>query len=267
MELFFRKTGEGEPLIILHGLFGSSDNWYSIGRELSGYFQVYLIDQRNHGQSPHSTLHNYDVLGEDLRKFMDNHHLQKANIIGHSMGGKTSLSLGIKYPERIIKMIVVDISPFSYPVTAPPKEYLSHERVIDGMLSVNPSQLKSREEADAKLKEFISLPAVRQFLLKNLKRTENGGFKWLLNLQALSENLSNIYSGTFDESSTNAEDLPFFPLLFIKGENSGYINASAEASIVKYFPHAEIKMIQNAGHWVHADQPAAFLSVVKDFLR
>lgn len=267
MELHFRKLGKGEPLIILHGLFGSSDNWFSVGRELSGDFEVFLVDLRNHGQSPHNELHNYEVLSEDVAFFIDQHHIDKAHIIGHSMGGKTTLQLGLRHPDKVNKMIIVDISPFRYPVSNIPPGLMSHDIIIKAMQAVDPSSISNRDEADAKLKESISSAPVRQFLLKNLKRSSEGTFKWILNLPVLSDNLHEIYAGLPDIEHQPSGNIPVFPLLFIKGQRSEYIRAEDQKSISNYFPHAEIKTIQNAGHWVHAEQPSEFLSIVKNFLK
>jgi esterase len=264
MRLFFRKSGSGDPIVILHGLYGSSDNWHSISRKLAEEFTVYTVDQRNHGQSPHHPEHNYEVLGEDLKAFILEQALDKPIILGHSMGGKTALAFGMKYPEMVKKMIVVDISPLGYSYKAYSAESSSHERIIYALQSIDPALLASREEADAILQKTIAPAAIRQFLLKNLKRSTEG-FYWALNIQALAENLPAIYSGILPENMNVA--LPQFPLIFIKGEYSVYIRKKDEEAIHQYFPWAEIEVIPEAGHWVHAEQPEAFLHAVRNFIR
>jgi len=155
MELYFRKLGNGPPLIILHGLYGSSDNWYTIARSLAVHYEVFIPDQRNHGNSPHSHNHDYSVLSDDLNDFFLQHNLERAVILGHSMGGKTALAFGLKFPQKVDKMIVVDISPFGYDETSAP-EVVSHERIMRSLMSLHPESLKSRKEADNILQKQIS---------------------------------------------------------------------------------------------------------------
>jgi esterase len=266
MELYFRKSGSGIPLIILHGLYGSSDNWYIIGRELAIGNEVFMIDQRNHGRSPHHPVHNYSVMSDDLHEFMLQHHLTSVSIIGHSMGGKTALTFGLRFPKMIRKMVVVDISPLGYNIAEDSREVLTHKRIITGLQSINPAALKSREEADQSLRHLISPLSIRQFLLKNLKRSDDGGFYWSLNINTLAESLHDIFSGIIHENIPDPKHILQFPLLFIKGEYSGYIRNKDEEAIRRYFPCAEIVTIPGAGHWVHVEQPAVFLKTIKDFL-
>lgn len=266
MKLFFRHFGSGEPLIILHGLYGSSDNWHSIGKELSADYSVYLVDQRNHGNSPHHSDHNYNLLSDDLLNFMAEQHLDSALIMGHSMGGRTALKFGLKYPEMVRKIIVVDISPMGNEYRQNAPEILVHDRIISSLLQIDTDLLTTRDEADKQLQKSVALPSIRQFLLKNLKRSPDGKFKWAFNLRTLSEKLPDIFAGIIKENETDPESIPQFPLLFIKGALSGYIRAEDQAFIRHYFPWAIIQVIPGAGHWVHAEQPAAFLQAVREFL-
>ena len=266
MELFFRKSGAGDPVIILHGLYGSSDNWHSIGRELATEHTVYLIDQRNHGASPHHPEHNYPALRDDLYEFMQKHGISKPIILGHSMGGKTALAFGLKYPEKVAKMIVVDISPLGYASHQNSPGSNIHERIISTLQTIRPDLLTSREEADRLLQKTIAPLAIRQFLLKNLKRSAEGKFFWSLNVDALAENMPAIFSGILPES-TDEIPIPRFPLLFIRGEFSTYIRSKDEEAIHQYFPWAGITMIPGAGHWVHAEQPEAFLKNIRNFIQ
>jgi pimeloyl-ACP methyl ester carboxylesterase len=266
MDLFYRKLGSGDPVVILHGLYGSADNWHSIARELASTYSVYLVDQRNHGNSPHHPEHDYNLLSNDLNEFIVKQHLNKPIIIGHSMGGKTALAYGLKYPDRVNKMIVVDISPLGYDNAHDPPGSISHERIIRALMSIDPDLIISREDADNKLKQTIVSATVRQFLLKNLKRTPGGNFRWTLNLSALAENMPAIYASVIPEKNIDPDDFSHFPLLFLKGALSGYIGQKDEEAIRHYFPWAEFIVISGAGHWVHAEQPGAFLKAVHNFL-
>jgi len=267
MQLFFRKSGTGTPLIILHGLFGSSDNWYTIARELSDTFTVYLIDQRNHGNSPHDPEHNYAILAADLNEFMQQHHIENAIIMGHSMGGKTALEFGRKHPEKVLKMIVVDISPLGYDKNNESIANSEHMQIIRSLQTIDTARLTSREEADKILMKNIPSAMVRQFLLKSLKRTKDGKFQWALNIQALHDNMPAIFEGVIEEDGRHPGEIPKFPLLFIKGERSDYVGTRDTTAIRQYFPWAGITAIPGAGHWLHAEHPKAFLSAVRDFIK
>ncbi len=254
--LFFRKMGQGPPLVILHGLFGSSDNWLTIGKALSEDFEVFLVDQRNHGQSFHNSTHTYQALAGDLEQFLTEQNLSGGNgsnkpvVIGHSMGGKTAMTFALHHPELIGKLVVVDISPRGYGV--------HHDAILDGLKALNVGSLSSRKEADEALAEYVPEAGVRQFLLKNLARN-NDGFEWKLNLPALENNLENIVAEVSGEPV-------HMPVLFIKGENSRYIRDEDKERIAGLFPDSKIVTIHGAGHWVHAEQPEAFLNTLKAFL-
>lgn len=264
MELFFRRLGTGKPFVILHGLYGSSDNWYTIGRALADNHEVFIPDQRNHGNSPHSPDHDYHVMSEDLNDFFVGHNLNRAVILGHSMGGKTALAFGLKYPEKVEKMIVVDISPFGYDESSAP-EVISHERIMQSLMALRPETLKGRQDADNRLQKQIRQEPVRQFLLKNLKRDSRGIFYWAMNLPVLQQHLPDIYASIMPSDQTPGP-IPVFPLMFIKGENSGYLRNEEFDSIRHFFPHARLAEITGAGHWVHAEQPDEFLKTIRNFI-
>lgn len=261
MDLFFRKYGQGPPLIIIHGLYGSSDNWVSIGRKLAKNFQVFLIDQRNHGKSPHSKDHNYDLLKEDLREFMDKQSIEKAIIIGHSMGGKTAMFFAAAYPERISHLIVVDISPRSYKTTKS-IQLLAHNTIIRAMYNIDFYGVNSRQEIDGILAKSIPETRIRQFLLKNIKRSKNNEYSWSLNIKTIRNELENILDG-LDEGQP---EITGFPVLFIKGEKSDYILDDDKETIKKTFPFADFETIPNSGHWLHAEQPKIFIQKIEDFI-
>ena len=251
MNLFFRESGQGNPLVILHGLFGSSDNWFTLAKTFSQHFKVYLVDQRNHGQSPHSDEFNYKLLAEDLEHFLISHSIANPVIIGHSMGGKTAMNLAVKRPDSIDKLIVVDIAPKSYPV--------HHDHILDGLEAINLNKLTSRTEADQILSQFIPEPDVRQFLLKNLSRKPDGGFEWKINLKAIDHHIEEIgegmqYTGKFEK-----------PTLFIKGAKSNYYANGDEELIKLIFPKSTFSTL-DTGHWVQAEKPVEFANTVTEFL-
>ncbi len=251
MNLFFRESGQGQPLIILHGLFGSSDNWFTLAKTFSQQYKVYLIDQRNHGQSPHSDEFNYKLLTEDLEEFLISHEILDPIVIGHSMGGKTAMNLAVKRPELISQLIVVDIAPKSYPV--------HHDHILDGMDAIDLEKLSSRIEADQILAQYIPEPDVRQFLLKNLSRKTTGGFEWKINLKAIDNHIEEIgegmqYPGTFEK-----------PTLFLKGARSNYYIEGDDLLIKSIFPNVKFSTL-DTGHWVQAEKPVEFANAVIQFL-
>lgn len=253
MKLNYKELGDsGQPLIILHGLFGSSDNWMTIGRKLSEKFKVYLVDQRNHGDSPHDEAHNYEVMASDLEEFIETHYIENPHIIGHSMGGKTAMHFAVNHPDLFDKLIIVDIAPKAYPV--------HHDSILEGLCSLQLDTLKSRGDADAQLSKYVDGRGVRQFLLKNLARNEKKEFEWKINLPILKKNIEVIGKGL--EKKLNIEK----DVLFIGGKNSNYITSEDHSIINEFFPHAKIEMVEDAGHWIHAEKPEAFLTLIEDFL-
>jgi esterase len=251
MKLFYRESGQGQPLIILHGLFGSSDNWYTLAKTFARYFKVYLVDQRNHGQSPHSDEFNYKALTLDLEDFVAEHSIEKPILLGHSMGGKTVMNFAVKNPDKLSKLIVVDIVPKYYRV--------HHDHILEGLYAIDLSSLQSRNEADHILSQYVTEPDVRQFLLKNLSRSETG-FEWRINLKGIDKNIEAIgagmeYSGIFNG-----------PSLFIKGNQSNYYKPGDEELIKNIFPETEFAGI-DTGHWVQAEKPQEFAEVVLNFLQ
>lgn len=262
MKLNYKELGEANlpPLLILHGLFGSLDNWLTLGRKFSENYRVFLIDQRNHGRSPHDSKMNYTILAEDLHNFIEEHQLKNPLLLGHSMGGKTVMQYALNYPEALEKMIVVDISPRKYNVS-------HHEAILKGLKAIDVEHLESRNEADEKLGQYIEEEDVRMFLLKNLARTKNG-FEWKMNLPILEKSIVEIGDAIAKNPSINsAVDSNEKPVLFINGGQSRYIQEKDLPIIKKYFPKAHIHTIEEAGHWVHAQSPDEFFEVVIQFLK
>ncbi|UII28120.1 alpha/beta fold hydrolase [Fulvivirga maritima] len=254
MELNYKVIGEGKPLIILHGVFGSADNWLTIAKELAEHhFKVYLLDQRNHGDSPHIDEFSYQAMADDLHEFIEKHELDKPFILGHSMGGKAAMKFSVNYSDEWEKMIVVDIAPKAYPV--------HHDKILAGLKSIDLDAIKSRGDADKQLAEHVPDLGTRQFLLKNLARNDSGGYKWKLNLEVIDKNIEAIGEGQEDRLAIEKE------VLFIRGGKSDYVKDSDIILITQLFPNAEVKTIAGAGHWVHAEKSKEVIELILDFLR
>ncbi len=252
MNLHFKKIGEGQPLIILHGLFGTSDNWITLARRFAESFEVYLIDQRNHGRSPHSDEFSYDLMASDLLEFIQNHNLENPIVLGHSMGGKTAMNFAVHNPTLLSKLIVVDIAPKTYPV--------HHDAIIEALYSLNLSNIQSRKLADQELSMHITDFGTRQFLLKNLYRTSEGNYSWRMNLDSISDNIVRIGDGLEDSEMYEGQTL------FIRGGKSKYIIDSDSDLLLNHFPNSKLNTILNAGHWVHAEAPDELYKLVMNFI-
>lgn len=268
MNLFFREEGEGFPIVIVHGLYGSSDNWLTVGKKLSTRFKVYMIDQRNHGRSPNSEEHSYEALKNDLADFFDQHKIEKAIVMGHSMGGKTAMCFAADYPERIKKLIVVDIAPKNYFLLNDESQYFLHKNIMQAMLEIDFSRMESRKEVENYMLQKIDSAQIVQFLLKNVHRKkETHHFEWRLNVPVLFENLDEIISGVNERWFEDRLPIFNYPVLFIKGANSNYILPEDYKSIYRIYPEATIREIPNAGHWLHAEQPELFIEAVLEFVK
>jgi len=248
MELNFKTFGEGEPVIILHGLFGMLDNWQTFGKKLAEHYQVFLVDQRDHGKSPHTSDFNYKLLADDLKDFIDQQELEKVKLIGHSMGGKTIMQFAMDYPDLIEKMIVVDIGV---------KQYKGgHEKIIEALQSIPVDTIASRSVADDILSKSIQDQGVRLFLMKNLTRNPEGGYRWKMNLDLLDNNYTEIMGWNLLDTYSQV------PSLFVSGGRSGYILEKDHVGIFNVFPNADIQTVDGAGHWIHAEKPLELLNIV-----
>lgn len=252
MQLNYKTYGSGEALIILHGLFGSLDNWHSIARQLSESYQVYLVDLRNHGKSPHVPTMTYQAMAEDLMEFMDQQGLSAANIAGHSMGGKAGMQLALTEPQRVARLINIDMTPFEVKG--------GHEQIIKALKAFDPSTLEKRKEADQALEQYIEDYSIRQFLLKNLERSKEGGYQWKMNLPVLESSYDEILKSVSNNATYEG------PTLFIKGELSTYIDLKLLKDYQRLFPKAEFKTVSGVGHWVHAEAPTEFMKIITQFL-
>ncbi|MFO7998618.1 MAG: alpha/beta fold hydrolase [Bacteroidales bacterium] len=257
MELFFRRYGTkgNKPLIILHGLFGMSDNWDSFARRFADKgLDVVVPDQRNHGRSGHSPVHSYEALCDDLLELVDKLEFGSVSLLGHSMGGKAAMQFAIDHPEKVDRLIVADISPTASGHNP------QHEGLIDTMLGMNLKEYANRTEVDEALKPLIANHRIRQFLTKNIYWKDKSSLGWRVNLEVVKENLEEIFRGV--DSSRPFDK----PVLFLKGEKSDYIREASIRRIKELFPRAQIETIRNGTHWLHADNPSDFSRAVVFFL-
>ena len=249
--LFARQLGSGKPLLILHGLLGSSDNWTTVARDLAEFYTVYALDLRNHGRSFHSDHFQYPVMADDVKLFIEQQGVEKVSLIGHSMGGKTAMQFAFLYPERLHKLVVVDIAPKAYP----PHNLIA----VDALLSLDLTSVSRLSQADAQLAPAIPNKSERLSHLKNLKRGENGAYGWQVNLEAIRRNYPFISdamtAGSYEKDC-----------LFIRGVNSDYIQDADWEDILEIFPRAQLETIPNAGHWIHIEAREVFVKTVLDHL-
>ena len=247
-----QSLGAGPPLIVLHGLFGSGTNWRGIARGLADCRHVFLLDLRNHGRSPHDDEMNYTVLAADVAAFMDDAGIDVADIIGHSMGGKTAMRLALESPERVSRLMVVDIAP------APSGS--DHLPLIDAMLAMPVACFARRAEADAALATTVAEASLRAFLLQNLQSGPQS-LRWRINLPAIRAAMPALVSFPLGEDETYPGEA-----MFVRGTLSDYVREEHAAVIARHFPAARVHAVQDAGHWVHAEQPERFLETARRFL-
>lgn len=254
MELAYREFGTGQPLVILHGLFGQSDNWNTLAKRFAEKgFHVFAVDQRNHGLSPHSDEWDYHVMAADLNEFIKFHNLEKPVLLGHSMGGKTVMFFEMLYAGVADKIIVADIAPRAYEP--------HHDAVLKALNAVDFSDINTRKDAEAILGKYLTDFGTKQFLLKNIywKEDATKQMDWRFNLKIITQKYDNV--GV--EAPAGSSDTP---ALFLKGEKSNYVTEEDEKDIAARFNHYKIETIANSGHWVHAEQPEAFFNSVMGFI-
>jgi pimeloyl-ACP methyl ester carboxylesterase len=254
MELFYREYGSGEKhLIILHGLFGMSDNWAGLGRKFAEKYHVIIPDARNHGRSPHSPEFTLELMIDDLNELLAKLDIHTFAILGHSMGGRVAMNYSLAYPERISKLIVADMS------LRKGKLRPEHKAILGALSLVNLSNKKSYTEIERALSRFIRDKRRLQFVLKNIIKTDDG-FVWKLNPGALVRNIGNV----MPELKTERRFAK--PTLFIRGGKSDFVLKKDEPAIYEHFTKAEIKTMEGASHWLHSDNPELFTKYVMGFL-
>lgn len=254
MELAYQDIGQGTPVVILHGLFGAAKNWNSIAKQMARKYRILSVDLRNHGASPWCDTMSYVEMAEDIVEFLDQRGLEKANIVGHSMGGKVAMTLALKSPERVSRLAVCDISPVKY-------KGLVFKSYVEKLQSIDLSTVKRRSEVDPLIRDVISDAGVRAFLLGNLSNTADG-LVWQVNLEALDREMDKI--GGVPALRMDAQYQG--PTLFMNGAQSDYIQASHHQLIRQLFPHVDFKTIEGAGHWLHAEKPHEFMALLNEFL-
>jgi esterase len=253
MKLHSHVMGAGPDLILLHGLFGSHQNWKPIARRLSGRFRVHTVDLRNHGSSPHHEHVNYPLMADDILSFMKQSRIDTVHVLGHSLGGKVAMQLALLHPQRVRSLVVVDIAPRAYDSV--------HDNVFEALRGLHLARIRTRTEADETLASAVPHHATRRFLLTNLVRSPHGpGFCWRVNLDALYAQREQLNAGVTGM-------VPFEgPTLFLRGGNSDYVRESDRVAIDQLFPAARVVTIPDAGHWIHVDAMEPFLTCVTDFL-
>ncbi len=266
MKLYFRESGQGFPLIILHGLYGSSDNWLTIARELSASYRVIVPDLRNHGRSPHAQVHTYPAMCADVLELMDDNSIEKCILLGHSMGGKTAMHVARFAPQRVSQLIIDDIAPVNYSMlTGYSSLAVDHLNIVTTLLHTDLSLYTRREDIEQAWAESIPDADTRRFLLKNIQRDGNDHYHWRINIRAIAQNLPHIINGMDDIGLDKGQQIKL-PTLFLKGEHSPYIQPGMFPAIHQAFPESQMATIPQAGHWLHVEQPKVFLEKVVRFL-
>ena len=252
MKLFHREFGKGDPLLILHGLFGSSDNWQTLAKKFANDFKVFAIDLRNHGRSFHHEEFDYQVMMHDIVDFVQDNGLDKVSLLGHSMGGKLSMNYALHFPEKVEHLIIIDIAPRKYRVL--------HDGIIQALKALDLKLYKKREEVDDALADMLQIFSIRQFLLKNLIRNKNGTFDWKINLNVIDQSIENLVVEISSDTTFQGKTL------FIAGDKSDYIRPVDEEQIHELFPNSQVSYLPDVGHWVHAQAPDLLYQTVMDFI-
>lgn len=251
MILHTEITGQGQAIVLIHGLFGSYENLGVIARALAGQWQVINLDMRNHGRSDWHDSMSYALMAEDVKETLDHLGLEQVMVLGHSMGGKIAMEFALRYPQRVAKLILADISP----VQNRPR----HLEILSALDSIDLSNLQSRQQADQQLALSVTETGVRQFLLKSLYK-DGDQFRWRFNVKALIANYPQLLEAPPSKGPYTG------PTLFIKGAESDYLLPEHQSLIQQLFPHSKAKVIMGTGHWLHAEKPVAFAKIVTDFL-
>ncbi|MGK0440945.1 MAG: esterase [Pseudohongiellaceae bacterium] len=251
--LYAEAFGQGQDVLLLHGLFGMGSNLKGVARALEADFRVHCLDLRNHGLSPHTADMSYPLMAGDVYRYMQRQGIESCHVLGHSMGGKVAMQLALQYPECVDRLVVADISPVAYQA--------NHDNVFAGLLAVDFEQVVNRKDVEKVLKHHVEEPAVIQFLLRNLYRDYSGRYSWRMNVAALDQCYNNI------KACLNSDHVFEGAVLFLKGEHSDYILPAHKEAILQLFPKADLKVVQNTGHWLHAEKPTVFNQQVVRFFK
>lgn len=265
MKLFFRKYGEGPPLIILHGLYGSSDNWMTVARKISDKFCVFLPDMRNHGNSPHDSVHSFKAMAADLLELAQDNNLDRFFLAGHSMGGKAAISFALTWPEKLNGLLIADVSPFTSEAPAS-SAFRYHSKILNAILETDITGVVTRSEIETKLAEKICSKREISLVMKNLKRESENIFSWKINAPALLSSLRDMIEG-LQLPPISEQGISGFPVIFLKGEKSEYLNQSDYSKILRLFPAAQFITIRGSGHWLHTDNPDAVAAALEELLK
>ncbi len=252
MKLNYKKFGSGKPVFILHGMFGMLDNWQVFAKKLAERYEVITVDLRNHGKSPHSPLFDYSYMADDILELMQNIGCDKCSFIGHSMGGKLAMTIALDNPPLVDKLIILDIGTKKYPK--------NHIFLLDILCNINIDRYSNRLELEHELKSVIEDSRLRQFIMKNIKRDSNGVFSWKMNLEVIKDNYDKIIKEISSEVSYQSD------VLFVKGGQSNYILNNDFEEIKELFPKATLTTIDNAGHWIHADEGKKLFDIITNYL-
>ena len=263
MQLNYRKEGDGPVIVIIHGLYGSSDNWMSIGKKLSENHAVYIPDMRNHGRSPFAEENSYNDMRSDLAEFFETHKIERATLLGHSMGGKAAMWFAADYPEKIQKLVIADIAPKDYTKMKERSQYNMHRSFLTAMQKVDFDKVRSRDDANEMLKGTIPDTRIRRFLLKNLTKDKiEKKYRWRINVDILFKYLEEIVGGVNTDWFDDRLPITEYPVIFIRGMNSNYIMQEDIELIKNIYPEAGITEISDTGHWLHAENPKKFMEAV-----
>ena len=253
MQLNYKTFGAGPPLVILHGLFGSLDNWQTLARRWADDYTVILVDLRNHGRSPHADEMSYPAMAEDVATFLEDRNVHACALLGHSMGGKVAMQTALTYPGLVTRLIVIDMAPRQYA--------RGHDEVFDALRALDPAELTDRREADDLVAPYLPDPGVRMFLLKNLARREGQGFRWRMNLPVLYRDYDTLVGPVTRPGDPYPE-----PALFVRGGRSRYVRDEDLGPTRELFPRATLETIADVGHWLHAEAPDKLYGLVDNFL-
>lgn len=253
MKLNYTEQGSGAAVILIHGMFGSLSNLGNLAKVLAQNYHVISVDVRNHGDSSHEDAMDLPLMASDIVTLIEDLSLSSAILIGHSLGGKIAMQVALNSPDLVEQLVVADIAPVDYPQT-------NNAPALDALFALAGMQLESRRAADEIMSQYVSDQMTRAFLLKNLVRKEDGQFGLKLNMASIMKNYGTTLVAAPSGSSYEG------PTLFLKGETSAYIQEKHRPVISSLFPNAQVKVIAGVGHWLHAEKPDTFNSLVSGFI-